>query len=341
MRSIVEGASCRCGVVGSKLMKAVIARDFAPIDQLDYADWPEPQATGDTVVIQSEAIGVNFPDGLLVQGLYQAKPPLPFVPGMEAAGRVVAVGPEVKRLKVGDRALAMLTHGGYAEKVGAPERLMMKLPDGMPAAEACALFGGYGTALHALRQRAELKSGETLCVLGASGLTGLSAVQIGKALGARVVAVASSEAKQAICREAGADIVIGYDGLKDRLKELTGGKGVDVGFDPVGGDMFDALARSMAWRGRLLVIGFASGEIPKFPVNLALVKGFSVVGVFMGGFVEREPKLHSENLDQLVDWYFSGAIKPLIEGVFPLAEAADVLQRVHTRGVSGKLILQP
>ena len=178
-------------------MKAIIARDFAPIDQLDYADWPEPEAAGDTVVIQSEAIGVNFPDGLLVQGLYQAKPPLPFVPGMEAAGTVIAVGPDVKRLKVGDRALAMLTHGGYAEQVGASEKLTMQLPEGLPAAEACALFGGYGTALHALRQRANIQPGETLCVLGASGLTGLAAIQIGKAMGAKIIAVASSEAKQA------------------------------------------------------------------------------------------------------------------------------------------------
>ena len=322
-------------------MKAIVARDFAPIDRLDYADWPEPEATGDTVVIQAEAIGVNYPDGLLVQGLYQARPALPFVPGMEAAGAVVAIGPDVKRMQVGDRALAMLNYGGYAEKVAASENLMMKLPDALPAAEACALFGGYGTALHALRQRANIQPGETLCVLGASGLTGLSAVQIGKAMGAKVIAVASSEAKQAICRNAGADIVLGYDNLKDRLKELTGGRGVDVGFDPVGGDMFDVLARSMAWNGRLLVIGFASGDIPKFPVNLALVKGFSVVGVFMGGFVAREPTQQVENLKQLVDWYFAGTIKPLIEGVFPLSQAADVLKRIHARGASGKLILKP
>lgn len=322
-------------------MKAIIARDFAPIEQLDYADWPEPEASGDTVVIQSEAIGVNFPDGLLVQGLYQAKPALPFVPGMEAAGTVIAIGPDVKRLKVGDRALAMLNYGGYAEKVGASEKLMMQLPDGLPAAEACALFGGYGTSLHALRQRAHLLPGETLCVLGASGLTGLAAIEVGKVMGAKVIAVASSDAKQAICRDAGADIVIGYENLNDQLKELTGGKGVDVGFDPVGGEMFDVLARSMAWNGRLLVIGFASGEIPKFPVNLALVKGFSVVGVFMGGFVAREPKVQVENLKQLVDWYFAGAIKPLIEGTFLLSEAASVLKRVHSRGASGKLILKP
>jgi NADPH:quinone reductase len=322
-------------------MKAIIARDFAPLDALEYGDWPEPAAGPRDVVIEAEAIGVNYPDGLLVQGLYQSKPPVPFVPGMEIAGRVVAVGAEVKSVKVGDRAGAMSMLGAYAERAAAPEQAVMKLPDGMPAADACALMCGYGTAHHALKQRGELKAGETLCVLGASGLTGLAAVQIGKAMDARVIAVASTEQKREIAREVGADIVLGYDNLKDDIKAATGGKGVDVAFDPVGGEAFDALARSMGRGGRLLVIGFASGTIPKFPVNLALVKEFSVVGVFWGNFTRAEPAVYADNMRELIGWYMAGKVKPVIEGQYKLAEAPQVLKRVLGRGASGKLVLVP
>jgi NADPH2:quinone reductase len=322
-------------------MKAVIARGFAPLSALEYGEWPEPSPGPRDVVIEAEAIGVNYPDGLIVQGLYQSRPPLPFVPGMEVAGRVVAAGPEVKGLKVGDRVAAISPLGAYAERTVAPEASVMKLPDGMPAADACALLCGYGTSHHALKQRGRLQPGETLCVLGASGLTGLAAVQIGKAMGARVIAVASSAAKQQIAREAGADLVLGYDNLKDALKEATGGNGVDVAFDPVGGEAFDALSRSMAWNGRLLVIGFASGTIPKFPVNLALVKGYSLVGVFWGNFTRKEPKLYADNMRELVGWYTDGKVRPMIEGEYRLAEAASVLERVLGRGASGKLVLVP
>lgn len=322
-------------------MKAIVAREFAPVEKLEYADWPEPEAKGRTVVIESEAIGVNFPDGLVVQGLYQVKPPTPFVPGMEAAGVVKAVGPDVKSVKPGDRVAAMLQFGGYAERVGVDEAMVMKLPAGLDAAAACALMVGYSTSHHALKQRAELKAGETLCVLGASGATGISAIQIGKLMGAKVIGVASTDEKRAIAKETGADIVLGYENLKDTLKEATGGNGVDVGYDPVGGDAFDVLARSMAWKGRLLVIGFASGKIPQFPVNLSLVKGFSVVGVFWGSFTQREPKVHAENMRELIGWYLAGKVKPLIEGVYPLADAAKVLKRVLSRGATGKLILKP
>jgi NADPH2:quinone reductase len=322
-------------------MKAIIARDFAPLDQLVYGDWPEPQATGRTVVIAAEAIGVNYPDGLLVQGLYQMRPPTPFVPGMEVAGRVIAVGPEATEFKSGERVAALSTHGSYAEKVGADQANVLKLPDALGAEDACALMCGYGTSLHALKQRAMLKPGETVCVLGASGATGIAAIQIGKVMGATVIAVASTDEKREIALQAGADLAVGYDKLKDELKAATGGKGVDVGFDPVGGGAFDALARSMAWNGRLLVIGFASGTIPKFPVNLALVKGFSVVGVFWGSFTARDPKAHRENWRELVEWRLAGRLNPIIEGVYPLADAAAVLKRVHGRGAAGKLILKP
>lgn len=322
-------------------MKAVIARDFAPLDKLDYADWPEPKASGSNVVIEAESIGVNYPDGLLVQGLYQVKPPLPFVPGMEVAGTVTAVGDKVKTIKRGDRVAAMAMMGTYAEKVALPEAMVMKLPDGMDGADACALMCGYGTSHHALKQRANLQPGETLCVLGAAGATGIAAIQIGKAMGAKVIAVASSEEKRRIAEDAGADTALGYENLKDALKEATGGGGVDVGFDPVGGEAFDVLSRSMAWNGRLLVIGFASGTIPNFPVNLALVKGYSLVGVFWGTFTRKEPEVYADNMRELIGWYIEGKVRPVIEGRYKLADAAKVLARVLGRGATGKLILEP
>lgn len=322
-------------------MKAIVVRDFAPLDQLDYADWPEPVAKGSNVVIEADAIGVNYPDGLLVQGLYQVKPPLPFVPGMEVAGKVVAVGDKVKNIKPGDSVAAMSMMGTYAEKVAAPEPMVMKLPEGMDGADACALMCGYGTSHHALKQRANLQAGETLCVTGAAGATGIAAIQIGKAMGAKVIAVASSDEKRKIAGDAGADHTIGYDNLKETLKEITGGKGVDVAFDPVGGEAFDVLSRTMAWSGRLLVIGFASGTIPKFPVNLALVKGYSVVGVFWGTFTRMEPDVYAQNMQELVGWYMQGKVKPVIEGRYKLAEASSVLARILGRGATGKLILEP
>ena len=322
-------------------MKAVVANKFGPLDELAYADWPEPAAEGRTVVIDVETVGVNFPDGLLVQGLYQMKPQTPFVPGMEVAGRVAAVGDKVTGVKVGDRVAALLQLGGYAEKVGVDESAVMKLPDAISGEDACALLVAYGTAHHALKQRGRLKPGESLCVLGAAGATGVAAVQIGKAMGARVIAVASSEEKRAIAREAGADVVLGYDNLKDALKEATGGKGVDVAFDPVGGEAFDALSRSMAWDGRLLVIGFASGAIPKLPVNLTLVKSYSVVGVFWGAFTQKEPQVYAENMKELIGWRLAGKVRPVIEGVYPLTEAGSVLGRVLDRGATGKIVLRP
>lgn len=322
-------------------MKAIVARDFAPLEALEYADWPEPQAGPGEVVIAAEAIGVNFPDGLLVQGLYQMKPEPPFVPGMEMAGPVVAVGEGVTSVKVGDRVATLGTLGAYAEKMAASAKTVFPLPDGVSFEDACALMCGYGTSHYALKQRGQLQPGETLCVLGASGLTGIAAVQIGKAMGAKVIGVASTEDKRQIARDAGADIVLGYDNLKDDLKKATEGNGVDVAFDPVGGDSFDALARSMAWGGRLLVIGFASGTIPKLPVNLTLVKGFSVVGVFWGAFTQREPKAYADNMGELLAWYAAGKVKPVIEGVYPLADAPVILKRVLGRGATGKLVLKP
>jgi NADPH:quinone reductase len=322
-------------------MKAIVARDFAPLEALQYADWPEPEPGPGEVVIAAEAIGVNFPDGLLVQGLYQVKPEPPFVPGMEMAGTVSAVGEGVKRFKVGDRVASLGTVGAYSEKMAAAEKSVFELPDSVSFEDACALMCGYGTSHHALKQRGQVRPGETLCVLGASGLTGTAAVQIGKAIGARVIGVASSEEKRKIAADAGADVVIGYDNLRADLKNATGGKGVDVAFDPVGGESFDALARSMGWGGRLLVVGFASGTIPQFPVNLALLKGFSVVGVFWGAFTQREPDVYADNMAELLRWHAEGKVKPVIGGVHPLADAASVLKNVLGRGATGKLVLKP
>jgi len=321
-------------------MKSVQCNAFGPLADLVVADVAEPVPTGRQVVIKVEAAGVNYPDGLLVQGLYQMRPELPFTPGMEAAGEVIALGPEVSNVQIGDRVGAVLQLGGYAEQAVADERATFPIGDA-DAAETCALLVAYGTSHHALKQRAALQEGETLVVLGGAGATGLAAIQIGKIMGATVIAVCSSAEKQQIARDAGADHVIGYDALKEDIKRLTDGKGADVVFDVVGGAAFDASCRAMARNGRLLIIGFASGEIPKFPVNLALVKEFALVGVFWGNFTRAEPAVYADNMQELMGWYRGGQIKPLIEGRYPMAEAAQVLERILNRGAVGKLVLAP
>jgi NADPH2:quinone reductase len=321
-------------------MKSVQCNAFGPLADLVVAEVAEPVPTGRQVVIKVEAAGVNYPDGLLVQGLYQMRPELPFTPGMEAAGEVIALGPEVSNVQIGDRVGAVLQLGGYAEQAVADERATFPIGDA-DAAETCALLVAYGTSHHALKQRAALQEGETLVVLGGAGATGLAAIQIGKIMGATVIAVCSSAEKQQIARDAGADHVIGYDALKEDIKRLTDGKGADVVFDVVGGAAFDASCRAMARNGRLLIIGFASGEIPKFPVNLALVKEFALVGVFWGNFTRAEPAVYADNMQELMGWYRGGQIKPLIEGRYPLDEAAQVLERILNRGAVGKLVLAP
>lgn len=322
-------------------MKAIVCRQFGPISSLEFTDMEMPQPGPREVVIEAQAIGVNFPDGLLVQGLYQAKPPTPFVPGMEVVGIITAVGTQVTRHKAGQRVAAVSTLGAYAQFVKVHQNAVMPVPADADAGEVTALMCGYGTAHHALKQRAMLKEGETLVVTGAAGLTGLAAVQIGKAMGARVIGVASSAHKRELALKNGADIVLPYENLKDALKQATGGNGVDVAFDVVGGEPFDALTRSMAWGGRLLVIGFAGGTIPQFPVNLALVKGYSVVGVFWGAFTQREPKSFGENMAELMAWYQSGKVRPHVEKVFALAQAAQALEFIHNRQAAGKIVLKP
>jgi len=323
------------------MMKAIVCNNYGPIEDLQFTNMPEPEPGSDEVVISVISSGVNFPDGLLVKGLYQAKPPTPFVPGGEVVGVISEIGDQVKGYAVGDKVAALCQYGGWAERVKCNANLVMPMPENANEDEVTALLCGYGTAHHALKQRAVLKPGETLVVTGASGLTGLAAVQIGKAMGAKVIAVASSQDKLALAKKNGADILLGYDNLRDELKAITDGQGVDVVFDVVGGEVFDACSRAMAWQGRLLVIGFASGTIPQFPINLALVKGYSVVGVFWGAFACKQPKDYAANMMELVQWYATGKIKPHVGQKFKLEDATAALQHIMERKAVGKIVLNP
>ena len=322
-------------------MKAIVCNNFGPIRDIQYKEVDEPSLSKDNLLIKVNSVGVNFPDGLLVQGKYQLKPETPFIPGMEVAGEVIGLGSKETDFAVGDRIAALSQLNGYAEKAVVKTSSTFKIPENMSYDDACALLCAYGTSHYALKQRGKLKKGETLVVLGASGSTGIAAIQIGKIIGAKVIAVASNSEKQKIAKENGADLSIGYDNLKEKLKEISGGKGIDVIFDPVGGDTFDTIARTMARKGRLLVIGFASGSIPKLAVNLALVKEFSVVGVFWGAFTRAEPDEYKLNMIELFDWYQKGFLKPLIEESHPLSQAAAVLEKILARGAKGKIILTP
>ena len=322
-------------------MKAIVCNNFGPIQNIEYKDVKKPIIQDKSVIINVKSVGVNFPDGLLVQGKYQLKPETPFIPGMEVAGEIITVGSSVKNFQIGDRVAALSQLSGYAEQAVVQEKSVFKIPTKMSFDDSCALLCAYGTSHYALKQRAQLQKNELLVVLGASGSTGIAAIQIGKIIGAKVIAVSSNPEKQKIAKDNGADISIGYDNLKEELKSISKGKGVDVIFDPVGGDIFDTVARTMARSGRLLVIGFASGTIPKLAVNLALVKEFSVVGVFWGAFTRGEPEEYKKNMIELFEWYQKDLLKPLIEENYPLSEAAKVLEKILARGAKGKIILKP
>ena len=322
-------------------MKAIVCNNFGPIQDIEYKDVKKPIIQDKSVIINVKSVGVNFPDGLLVQGKYQLKPETPFIPGMEVAGEIITVGSSVKNFQTGDRVAALSQLSGYAEQAVVQEKSVFKIPTNMSFDDSCALLCAYGTSHYALKQRAQLQKNELLVVLGASGSTGIAAIQIGKIIGAKVIAVSSNPEKQKIAIDNGADISIGYDNLKEELKSISKGKGVDVIFDPVGGDIFDTVARTMARSGRLLVIGFASGKIPKLAVNLALVKEFSVVGVFWGAFTRGEPEEYKKNMIELFEWYKKDLLKPLIEENYPLSEAAKVLEKILARGAKGKIILKP
>ncbi|MBW2596627.1 MAG: NADPH:quinone oxidoreductase family protein [Deltaproteobacteria bacterium] len=328
-------------------MRAIICNKFGTFEELKFSTLPDPIPGPGQVVIRNTAIGVNYPDGLLVQGLYQCKPTFPFVPGIESVGEVIALGEGVDSCRKGDKVAAVLQigqdAGSYAEQVVTSSKQLIHLGAKVNDADGCALICAYSTAHHALKQRARLQPGETLAVLGASGATGLAAVEIGKVMGAQVLAFASTPEKLALAKDHGADQAVSYleHDLCESLKKLTSGQGVDVVFDPVGGDSFDACSRSMAWNGRLLVIGFASGRIPKFPTNLALVKGFSVVGVFWGSFVRQQPHIYRENMAELLGWYRTGKVRPHIAATMPLSDAPKALAQVFGRKSMGKIILDP
>ena len=322
-------------------MKAIVCNNFGPIKNIEYKDVNEPKIEENSVIIDVQSVGVNFPDGLLVQGKYQLKPETPFIPGMEVAGVIIEIGSNISKFKIGDRVAALTQLNGYAEKVVVKGSSVFNIPVKMSFDHSCALLCAYGTSHYALKQRGKLQKDELLVVLGASGSTGIAAIQIGKIMGARVIAVSSSSEKQRIAKENGADISIGYDNLKEELKTISNGKGVDVIFDPVGGDIFDTVARTMARNGRLLVIGFASGTIPKLAVNLALVKEFSVVGVFWGAFTRGDTEEYKKNMIELFEWYQNDLLKPLTEESYPLSDASMVLEKVLSRGAKGKIILKP
>lgn len=324
-------------------MKALLCKSFGPPESLVLEDVAIGQPDEYQALVRVHAAGVNFPDTLIIQGKYQFKPDLPFSAGGECAGVVEAVGAKVTNVKVGDKVIAFTGWGAFAEQLLADSRALIPMPAEMDFVTAASFVMTYATSYHALKDRAALKAGETLLVLGASGGVGLAAIEIGKALGAKVIAAASTAEKLAVCKEHGADELINYssEDLKARIKELTGGKGVNVVYDPVGGDYSEAAFRSIAWRGRFLVIGFANGEIPKIPLNLPLLKGADIVGVFWGDYAKREPMNNLADLRVLIGWLKEGKLKPHIAGTYPLSRGAEAIRLLMDRRVSGKIVVTP
>ncbi len=322
-------------------MHAWLCENPTGVDALTWKELPTPQPGAGEVLIEIKAASLNFPDLLIVQNKYQIKPPLPFVPGSEYAGVVQAVGDGVKHLKIGQNVACLSGTGGFASHTVAPAALCMPLPAGFSYVDAAAFIMIYATSHHELVDRAQLKSGETVLVLGAAGGVGTSAIQIARAMGARVIAAASSDEKCALCKSIGADATINYstENLRDAVKALTDGKGPDVIYDPVGGDLAEPAFRSIAWRGRYLVVGFASGTIPSLPLNLTLLKGASIVGVFWGGFAKQEPKASVAAMAELAGWYAQGKIKPVIDRTMPMTELKAAYARMGSRGVKGKLVM--
>lgn len=322
-------------------MKAVLCKTLGPARDLVLEDATSPVPKKNEILLDVHAAGVNFPDTLIIEGKYQFQPPLPFSPGGEAAGVISAMGEKAGSFKVGDRVMALTGWGAFAEQVAVPFYNVMPIPEHMDFATAAAFGMTYGTSMHALKQRGQLQPGETLLVLGASGGVGLAAVEIGKAMGARVIAAASSAEKLAIAKAAGADELIDYSqaSLKDEIKRLTGGQGADVIYDPVGGELFDQAVRGLAWQGRLLVVGFASGTIPQMAANLVLLKGAAVLGVFWGAFAQRQPEDNAANFRQLFAWHAEGKLKPLVSKTYPLAEAGAAIEALAQRKAVGKLVV--
>jgi len=324
-------------------MKAILCSQWCEPDQLTYGDVPEPTAGPGQVVIAVKAAALNFFDILMVQGKYQFKPPFPFSPAAEIAGVVEAVGDGVTDLKVGDRVMASCGHNGAREKVAVPAMAAIKIPDKLDYDRAAGIIITYGTTLHALEDRAQAKPGETLAVLGAAGGTGLAACELGNLMGLKVIACASSDEKLAFCKAHGAALTLNYakEDLKDGLRKLTGGNGVDIIYDPVGGSYSEAALRSIAWEGRFLVIGFAAGDIPKLPLNLPLLKSCDVRGVFWGAWTARNPEKNRASLQKLVEWTADGKLSSHVHATFPLAKAVEAMAVLSSRKAMGKVILHP
>ena len=323
-------------------MKAVICRTLGPLDTLDVGEHPEPDLGAGSVMVDVKMASINFPDLLVVQDLYQFRAKPPFVPGAEGAGVVSALGDDVDSVGVGDEVIFMGVAGAFAEKAAVPASSTMPKPPGMTWEHAAAFRFTFGTSYYALKQRGRLVPGETLVVLGAGGGVGSAAVQLGKAMGATVIAAASSDAKLKFTRSIGADAAINYttEALRDRIKELTGGRGADVVYDPVGGEFTEAALRATAWGGRLLVVGFAAGDIPKIPLNLPLLKGCEVVGVSWGSWLERAPSQVRENVAELVAMYDSGMIAPQVMEVFDMDRQGEAFATLMNRRATGKVVLR-
>ncbi len=324
-------------------MKALLCKAWGGPETLVLEELPSPQPGPGEVVVDVKAAGVNFPDVLIIQNKYQLKPPLPFAPGAELAGVIKEIGAGVTGFKAGDRVIAMPMWGAFAEECVVRATQLIRMPAGLDFPTAAAFTLTYGTSWHALKDRGQLRAGETLLVLGAAGGVGLAAIEIGKALGARVIAAASSAEKLAVCRAHGADETIDYaaEDLRARLKTLTGDKGADVVYDPVGGQYAEPAVRSTAWRGRYLVVGFANGEIPRIPLNLLLLKGSALVGVYWGDWTRREPAAAAAGMAELLGWLAAGKLKPHLSARYPLARAAEALVALASRKVAGKLVVEP
>ena len=325
-------------------MRAVLCPRFGGPEVLELAEVDDPQPGPGQILVEVRACSVNFPDLLMMRDLYQFKPGLPFVPGSEVSGTVRAVGEGVDRFAPGDRVLgSSISVGGLAELANLRADTTVALPDGVAFEDAAGLLYGYGTSHHALKDRARLQPGETLVVLGAAGGVGLAAVELGRVMGARVIAAASSPEKLALCREHGADDTIDYttEDLKTRIRELTGGAGADVVYDPVGGAYAEPALRSTAWDGRYLVVGFAAGDIPRVPLNLALLRGCAIVGVFWGSFVVRHPDRHRANVAEIVQWWSEGRLRPHTSAVYPLEKAGEALADLAERRAMGKVVVTP
>jgi NADPH:quinone reductase len=322
-------------------MKAIICKSFGPIENLVFEEIESPRPEPGQVLIRVAACGVNFPDTLIIQGKYQFKPAFPFSPGGEVAGVITKIGENVKHLKVGDRVFSLTGHGGFAQEVIGEAMKTFPMPPDMDFVTAASTMYTYGTSYHALKDRARIKAGETLLILGAAGGVGLAALQLAKLMGAKVIVAASTDEKLNVCKELGADETINYttEDIKEKIKALTNGKGVDVVYDAVGDKYSEPAIRSLAWKGRYLVVGFAAGEIPKIPLNLALLKGASIVGVFWGLFAQTEPMQSMQNFADILGFIREGKLKQHIHKIYPLANAAQALTDLTERKVIGKCVI--